>query len=96
MKLPFFIVVEKWHLFLIKIDPKMAGDGEPEMFETTNGFSDGSVSSKWWHWMIHDYTLNICEFFQCQDPPEPAITSIHLDRNRSLSRLISIIYRALI
>lgn len=22
--------------------------------------------------MIHDYTLHICEFFQCQDPPEPS------------------------
>lgn len=32
---------------------------------------DESVSSKWWHCKIHDYTLHICEFFQCQDPPEP-------------------------
>lgn len=48
-------------------------------------FFDGLVSSKWWHWMIHDYTLHICEFFQCQDPPKPArVLSIHLvDRSPS-------------
>lgn len=39
-----------------------------------------TVSSKWWHWMIHDYTLHICEFFQCQDPPEP-VTPTHLCRS---------------
>lgn len=82
VKLCISFVVDLWrseifadvsNTYSMRIDPGkvISVVAKPMVASDRWSFAD-PVSSKWWHWMIHDYTLHICEFFQCQDPPEPS------------------------